>query len=156
MTVTIGRRELLAALGGAAMALPLAARAQQAEPVRRIGVLLSTTETDPEGQARVAALRQGLEELGWTEGRNIKVDYRWGAGDPLRVRAHAAELVASKPDVIIASPSSVVAAVQRETRTIPVVFAQLVDPVGAGFVATCRGRRLLPRWAGHPCRREAQ
>jgi len=99
-------------------------------------VLLSTTETDPEGQARVAALRQGLEELGWTEGRNIKVDYRWGAGDPLRVRAHAAELVASKPDVIIASPSSVLAAVQRETLTIPVVFAQLVDPVGAGFVAS--------------------
>ena len=149
------RRDFIMLFGGAAV-WPLAARAQQAEPVRRIGVLLSTTETDPEGQARVAALRQGLEELGWTEGRNIKVDYRWGAGDPLRVRAHAAELVASKPDVIIASPSSVVAAVQRETLTIPVVFAQLVDPVGAGFVATCRGRRLLPRWAGHPCRREAQ
>jgi len=129
------RRDFIMLFGGAAV-WPLAARAQQAERVRRIGVLLSTTETDPEGQARVAALRQGLEELGWTEGRNIKVDYRWGAGDPLRVRAHAAELVASKPDVIIASPSSVLAAVQRETRTIPVVFAQLVDPVGAGFVAS--------------------
>ena len=116
------RRDFIMLFGGAAV-WPLAARAQQAERVRRIGVLLSTTETDPEGQARVAALRQGLEELGWTERRNIKVDYRWGAGDPLRVRAHAAELVASKPDVIIASPSSVVAAVQRETLTIPVVFA---------------------------------
>ncbi len=127
------RREFIALLGGAA-AWPLAARAEQAE--RRIGVLSGFAENDPEMKARLAALRQGLEGLGWSEGRNIKIDYRWGAGDPGRQRAYAAELVASKPDVIFATPSSVLAAVQRETRTIPVVFAQIPDPVGAGFVAS--------------------
>jgi len=101
-----------------------------------MGFLASTSDTDPEGQARVAALRQGLQDLGWIENRNILIDCRWGGGDPNRVRAYAAELVASKPDVILASPSSVLAAVQRATRTIPVVFAQLVDPVGSGFVAS--------------------
>jgi putative tryptophan/tyrosine transport system substrate-binding protein len=130
------RREFITLIGGAMAAWPLAARAQQPGTVRRIGMLLSTSETDPEGQSRVAALRQGLQELGWTEGRNIKIDYRWGAGDPGRQRAYAAELVASNPDVIFATPSSALAAVQRETRTIPVVFAQISDPVGAGFVAS--------------------
>ena len=129
------RREMIAALGGA-MAWPIAARGQQGERMRRIGVLLSTAEIDPEGQASLASLRLGLLELGWIEGRNISTDYRWGGGDPNRVRVQAAELVASKPEVIVASPSSVLAAVQRETRTIPVVFAQLVDPVGTGFVAS--------------------
>jgi putative tryptophan/tyrosine transport system substrate-binding protein len=129
------RREFIVGLSGAA-AWPLAARAQQPERMRRIGVLLSVSEADPEGQARAASLRQGLLELGWTEGRNIKIDFRWAAGDPRRARAYAAELVTSKPDVIVASPSSVLAAVQRETRTIPVVFAQITDPVGAGFVAS--------------------
>jgi putative ABC transport system substrate-binding protein len=129
------RREFITMLGGAA-AWPLAARAQQRGTVRRIGVLLSTSETDQEGQTRVAALQRGLQELGWTEGRNIKIDYRWAAGDPGRARAYAAELVAAKPDVIFAAPSSVLAAVQRETRTIRVVFAQVSDPVGAGFVAS--------------------
>jgi ABC-type uncharacterized transport system substrate-binding protein len=131
----VKRRTFITLLGGAA-AWPAAARGQQGDRLRRIGVLLSTSETDPEGQARAAALRQGLQELGWTEGGNIRIDYRWGGGDPQRVRAHAAELVASKPDVIVASPSSVLAAVQRETRSLPVVFAQIVDPVGAGFVAS--------------------
>jgi putative ABC transport system substrate-binding protein len=130
------RREFMAWLGASAAAWPVAVGAQQANRMRRIGVLLSTSETDPEGQARAAALRQGLLELGWTEGRNIKIDYRWVAGDPRRAQTYAAELVASKPDVIVASPSSVLAAVQRETRTIPVVFAQVTDPVGAGFVAS--------------------
>jgi putative ABC transport system substrate-binding protein len=129
------RRELIAMLGGA-VTWPVVVRAQQPDRVRRIGVLQPLAETDPEGQDRVAALRQGLQTLGWTEGHNIKIDYRWGAGDPQRVRTNAAELVASKPDVIVASPSSVLAAVQRETRTIPVVFAQVTDPVGAGFVAS--------------------
>jgi putative ABC transport system substrate-binding protein len=133
------RRAVIALIGGAAAGpflWPLAARAQQRDAIRRIGVLLSTSETDPEGQARFAALRQGLQDLGWIENRNILIDHRWGGGDANRVRAYAAELVASKPDVILASPSSVLAAVQRATRTIPVVFAQLVDPVGAGFVAS--------------------
>ena len=129
------RREFITLLGGAA-AWPLAVRAEQAERMRRIGVLSGFAENDPEMKARLAALRQGLEGLGWSEGRNIKIDYRWGAGDPGRQQAYAAELVASKPDVIFATPSSVLAAVQRETRTIPVVFAQIPDPVGAGFVAS--------------------
>ena len=132
----IRRREFITLLGGAAAAWPFAARAEQAERMRRIGVLSGFAENDPEMKARLAALRQGLEGLGWSEGRNIKIDYRWGAGDPGRQRAYAAELVASKPDVIFATPSSVLAAVQRETRTIPVVFAQIPDPVGAGFVAS--------------------
>jgi putative ABC transport system substrate-binding protein len=136
MTVTIGRRELLAALGGAAAAWPLAARAQQpAMPVRRIGMLLSAFETDSEGQARAGALRQGLQELGWSEGRNLKIDYRWTGGDNVRARAYAAELVASQPDVIFAAPSAALASVQRVTRTVPIVFAQISDPVGAGFVS---------------------
>ena len=129
-------REFITLLGGAAAAWPLAARGQQAERARRIGVLVPSSETDSQWQARLAALRQGLEELGWKEGRNIKIDYRWSAGDPGRVRAYAAELVALHPDVIFAGPSSALAAVQRATRTIPVVFAQIADPVGAGFVAS--------------------
>ena len=137
MTVNIGRRDLLAAFGGAAVAWPLAARAQQpAMPVRRVGVLLASSETDSEGQARIGALRQGLQELGWSEGRNLKIDYRWTGGDDVRARAYAAELVASQPDAIFAAPSSALASVQRATRTIPIVFAQISDPVGAGFVAS--------------------
>jgi len=132
----MNRRAFIALLGGVATPLFLSPRASRAQQRRRIGVLSSTSETDPEGQRRTAALRQGLRELGWIEGRTIEIDYRWVAGDPGRARALAAELVASKPDVIIASPSSVLAAVQRETRTIPIVFAQVVDPVGAGFVAS--------------------
>ena len=130
------RRDFITLLGGAAAAWPLAARAQQRERMRHIGVLLSTSETDPEGQTQAAALRQGLQELGWTEGLNIKIDYRWSAGDPGRARAYAAELVALNPEVIFAAPSSALAPVQRATRTIPVVFAQVADPVGAGFVAS--------------------
>jgi ABC-type uncharacterized transport system substrate-binding protein len=129
------RREFISLLGSAA-AWPLAARAQQGGTVRRVGVLLSASETDPEGQARVAALRQGLQELGWSEGRNLKVDYRWTGGDDVRARAYAAELVASQPDVIFAAPSAALASVQRATRTIPIVFAQISDPVGAGFVTS--------------------
>jgi putative tryptophan/tyrosine transport system substrate-binding protein len=131
------RRAFLTLLGGVAAAWPLTARAQQsAMPVRRLGVLLALSETDAEGQARVAALRQGLQDLGWSEGRNLKIDYRWTGGDDVRARAQAAELVASQPDVIFAAPSSALAAVQRATRTIPIVFAQVSDPVGAGFVTS--------------------
>src|SRR5262249_20109378 len=98
MTVTIGRRELLAALGGAA-AWPLAARAQQSERMRRIGVLIPLAMDDPEPKARIAAFRQGLEQLGWTNGRNVQIDTRWAGGDMESIRKHAAELVALSPDV---------------------------------------------------------
>ena len=109
--------------------------AQQTGHTRRLGVLFST-EPDAEGQARAAALKLGLLEHGWVEGRNLEIDYRWGGGDPSRLRAYAAELTALNPDVIFAAPSAALAAVQRLTRTIPVVFAQISDPVGAGFVAS--------------------
>ena len=116
---------------------PLAARAQQPDRMRRLGVLFSgATEADMEGQARVAALRLGLLEHGWVEGRNLGIDYRWGGADLSRLRAYAAELMALNPDVILAAPTGALAEVQRATRTIPVVFAQVADPVGAGFVAS--------------------
>jgi putative ABC transport system substrate-binding protein len=134
MTVTIGRRELLVALGGAVAAWPLAAHAQQTERLRRIGVLMSTGERDPETQLRVGAFREGLQKLGWAEGRNLQIDYRWGAGSIERTRTYAAELVALKPDVILGAPASAAVALYRETRTVPVVFAQVPDPVGLGLV----------------------
>ena len=134
MTVTIGRRELLAALGGAAAAWPLAARAQQAGGVRRIGVLMNLASEDAEGQARLAAFHQGLQQLGWTVGRNVQIDYRWGAGNADRIRKFAAELVALAPDVILSAGSPSVAALQQATRTVPVVFVTVVDPVSSGFV----------------------
>jgi putative ABC transport system substrate-binding protein len=130
------RREFLGVLGGAAAGWPLAARAQQGGAMRRIGVLMILAPDDPEGQARLAAFAQGLQELGWTVGRNVQIDYRWGAGDADRTRRYAAELVALAPDVILASGTSTVAPLQRVTRTVPIVFANVVDPVGAGFVAS--------------------
>jgi putative tryptophan/tyrosine transport system substrate-binding protein len=130
------RREFMTLLGGAAVAWPIAARAQQAGQMRRIGLLMALAEDDPQGKTRIAALRQALENLGWTEGRNLRIEYRWTAGDPERARVYAAELVVLKPDVIFAAPTSIAAAVQRETRSVPVVFAQVADPVGAGLVAS--------------------
>jgi ABC-type uncharacterized transport system substrate-binding protein len=130
------RREFLGVLGGAAAAWPLAARAQQGGAMRRIGVLMILAPDDPEGQARLAAFAQGLQESGWTVGRNVQIDYRWGAGDADRTRRYAAEMVALAPDVILASGTSTVAPLQRVTRTVPIVFANVVDPVGAGFVAS--------------------
>ena len=130
------RRDFIGVTVGSAAAWPLIARAQQSDQMRRIGVLMSVTEADAEGQARVAALKLGLLEHGWIEGRNLEIDYRWGGGDSSRLRAYAAELTALNPDVIFAAPSAALAAVQRATRTIPVVFAQVSDPVGAGFVAS--------------------
>jgi putative ABC transport system substrate-binding protein len=129
------RREFITFLGSGA-AWPLAAHAQQPDRMRRLGVLISTAEADAEGQARVAALRLGLLEHGWVEGRNLEIHYRWGSADPSRMRVYAAELIALNPDVIFAAPSAPLAAVQRATRTIPVVFAQVSDPVGAGFVTS--------------------
>ena len=144
MTVTIGRRELLAALGGAAAAWPLAARAQQAERMRRIGVLMNLAADDPEASARVTALAQGLQQLGWTVGRNLRIDYRWGAMDADRARRCAPELVALAPDVILAVSAPAVAALQQLTRTVPIVFVSVVDPVGAGFVESL-ARPGVPR-----------
>jgi len=134
MTVTIGRRELLAALGGAAAAWPLAARAQQPDRMRRIGVHMNLAADDPEAPARIAAFAQGLADRGWSIGGNLRVDYRWGAGDAEHIRKDAAELLASTPDVILASGNPSVAAVQQTTRTVPIVFASVGDPVSSGFV----------------------
>jgi putative ABC transport system substrate-binding protein len=117
------------------VAWPLAARAQQADRMRRVGVLLNRVADDPEEQARLAAFLQRLQELGWTDGRNVWIDYRWAAADPDRSRTYAAELVALAPDIILAAGSQSVAALQQTATTVPIVFANVVDPVGAGFVA---------------------
>jgi putative ABC transport system substrate-binding protein len=132
----IGRREFITLLGGAAAAWPLAAGAQPSERVRRIGVLMAVAADDPESQRRLTAFVQGLQELGWTDGRNIRIETRWTAGDTDRMRRHAAELVALAPDVILASGGTVVGALLEASRTTPIVFTLTVDPVGAGHVAS--------------------
>ena len=126
----IQRREFIVGLGGAA-AWPLAARAQQGDRVRRIGVLMATPADDPESTARTAAFLQTLQELGWTDGRNVRIEMRWGGGD---LRRYAAELVALAPDIILTTGSAGLTPVLEATRTIPVVFVQVTDPVGAGLV----------------------
>jgi putative tryptophan/tyrosine transport system substrate-binding protein len=131
----VKRREFISLIGGA-IAWPLAARAQQGERVRRIGVLLNLAADDPETGARRAAFLQGLQELGWSEGRNLRIDYRWGVGDSDRHRANAAELVALAPDVILAHGSPIVRQLQRATRIVPIVFVSVADPVGGGFAAS--------------------
>ena len=135
----ISRRELVGALalaGGAAAAWPFAARAQQPDRMRRVGVLLARSATDPEGQAYVAALRRGLEQLGWTPGRNVDIELRWQVGDPSRALAFAKELVALNPDVLIANSTPNLAAARQATASIPIVFVGVADPVGQGFVAS--------------------
>jgi putative tryptophan/tyrosine transport system substrate-binding protein len=129
----IRRREFITLLGGAA-AWPLAARAQQGGGMRRIGVLEPLAVDDPEALARVTAVAQGLQQLGWTAGRNVRIDYRWGAGDPDRIRQQAAELAALAPDAVLASGTSTTAPMLQATRTVPIVFVAVVDPVGAGYV----------------------
>jgi putative ABC transport system substrate-binding protein len=129
------RREFITFFGVAALAGPRAARAQQADRVRRVGVLMSRAAGDPEEQARFAGFLQGLQKLGWTDGRNVRIDYRWAAADADRSRTYAAELVALAPDVILASGSTSVAALLQTTRTVPIVFVNVIDPVGAGYVA---------------------
>ena len=129
------RRDFVSLLGGAA-AWPLAALAQQGERTRRIIFLHGLAENDPEAQSRVVAFRQGLEALGWSENRNIRVEHRFSAGDLTRIQAHTAELVGSAPDVIVASSSPVIAALKQATRTIPIVFSVVNDPLGQGFVAS--------------------
>jgi len=127
------RRAFIMLLGGAA-AWPLAARAEQGERMRRVGVLVSAVEGDPRGLEYVTAFAQALAELGWTVGRNLRIEYRWGAGDLDRFRRYAAELVALAPDVVLASSGSIVGAFQQASRTVPIVFVTTIDPVGGGWV----------------------
>src|SRR6516164_5702143 len=127
------RREFITLLG-AATAWPMTARAQQVNPVRRIGVLMALRADDPDGQAQITAFAQGLQELGWAVGRNVRIDYRWGAGGLNLFRQYAAELVALAPDVVLASGSAGVEALQAASRTVPIVFVTTIDPVGAGLV----------------------
>jgi putative tryptophan/tyrosine transport system substrate-binding protein len=130
------RREFIGLLGGAAAAWPLATGAKQAERMRRISVLMGYPEGDPQAQANVTALLQGLQSLGWIEGRNVQIDYRWAGGDPDKARAFARELIATTPDVMVPSTNQVTRIVQQETQTIPIVFAFVGDPVGSGFAAS--------------------
>jgi len=130
----VQRRDFITLAGSAAATWPLVAGAQQRERMRRIGVLMNLTPDDVEGQARLAAFLQGLQEAGWAVGRNMRIDIRWGVGDNDRTRRHAEELVALAPDVILASGSSTLSPLQQVTRTVPIVFAAVADPVGGGFV----------------------
>jgi putative ABC transport system substrate-binding protein len=127
------RRDFIKAIGGAVV-WPLAARAQQAGGMRFIGVLNSRAPDDPDMQARIAALQQGLQRLDWTDGRNVNIEYRWGAGDADLIRRHATDLVALAPDVIIANSAATVGPLLQATRTVPIVFVSVIDPVGSGFV----------------------
>jgi putative tryptophan/tyrosine transport system substrate-binding protein len=128
------RRDFITLVGSAAAAWPLAVIAQQSERVRRIGVIYSGAADDQHGQARNAAFLEALQQLGWTEGRNVRVDLRWGAADAERIRKYAAELVALAPDVILATGSATLGPLLQATRSIPIVFTIVPDPVGAGFV----------------------
>ena len=130
------RREFIALLGGTALTAPRTAFAQATDRMRRIGVLMPLVADDPEAKTRLGAFLNGLQQLGWTEGRNLRIDARWPGSDADRFRKYAAELVALEPDVILASSTSSVAALQRITRSVPIVFAAVIDPVGAGFVAS--------------------
>jgi putative ABC transport system substrate-binding protein len=130
------RREFNTLLGGAAAAWPLAVRAQQTERMRRIGVLMPYTESDADAQTEVTAFRDRLRQLGWTDGRNARIDYRWAAGKVGQIRVYAKELVALQPDVILGRSTPVIAALLQETRTTPIVFVNVSDPIGAGFAAS--------------------
>jgi putative tryptophan/tyrosine transport system substrate-binding protein len=129
------RREFITLVGGA-VAWPFAARGQQPDKIRRVGILMPWTVDDPVAKARVAAFQQMLQQLGWTEGRNIRIDTRWAAGNADETRAQAAELVALAPDAILAATSPSMVALRQVTRAVPIVFVQVIDPVGAGFVAS--------------------
>jgi putative ABC transport system substrate-binding protein len=131
----VKRREFITLVGGAAV-WPLVARAQQSERMRRIGILMLFAEDDPAAKTRIGALIEGLQQLGWTVGRNLQVDIRWGATDAVRSRRYAAELVALAPDVVLAGASEATAALREATRTVPIVFVGVTDPVGGGYVAS--------------------
>jgi len=137
------RRQFITLLGGAAATWPLAARAQQGDRMRRIGVLMGYAESDREGQANFSAFQGGLQKLGWTEGRNIRIDARWASADADLVQRFAKELVALQPDLIVTQNTPITAAILQQTRTIPIIFANVSDPVGSGFVAG------LPRPGGN-------
>jgi putative ABC transport system substrate-binding protein len=136
MALDIGRRQFISSLGSAAAAWPLAARAQQGERMRRIGVLLPSAADDAVYQTRMSAFLGGLQQLGWTDGRNVRIDTRWAAGDADLIRKYAGELVALGPDVVMAFTTDAVPPLQQVTRVIPIVFAIVADPVGAGIVDT--------------------
>jgi ABC-type uncharacterized transport system substrate-binding protein len=130
------RRDFITMLGGATAAWPLAVRAQQPQQMRVVGVIQPLATSDPDAPLRAKAFQQRLHELAWTEGGNLQIDYRWAGTDAARIRFHAREMVSLKPDVILAISTPVVAALRDETRTVPIVFAQVIDPVAAGFVAS--------------------
>src|SRR5215203_478703 len=130
------RREVIAGISAAAAAWPLGARAQQADRMRRIGVLMASAADDSDSQARIAGLLQGLQQLGWVDGRNVRIDIRWVTTNPDEIRKHAAELVATAPEVLVAAGTVTVAPLLQVSRTQPIVFAVVIDPVGAGFVAS--------------------
>ena len=136
MAIGIGRRQFISALGGASLAWPFAARAQQPKRMRRFGVLMTRAADDPEGRVFLGALVQELQEAGWVDGRNLEIDTRWAAGDAGQFRKYAAELVALEPDVILASATPAVKALQQASRTVPIVFVGISDPIGSGFVAS--------------------
>ena len=130
------RRDVIAMLGGSAIAVPVAARAQQPTVVRRLGVLLNLSENDLEAQRLVTVFREGLAQLGWSDGRNLRIDFRWTGGDVGRARAFAKELVELLPDIVVGYATPSVVALQQETRSIPIVFLSVTDPVGQGIVAS--------------------
>ena len=130
------RREFITLLGGAAVGWPLAARAQQPERGRRVGVLVNLAADDPMGKARVATFVQGLQAAGWSDGRNVRIDTRWAAADPGNYRKYAAELIALGPDVVLASTTAAVAQLQQASRTVPIVFVSAIDPVGSGLITS--------------------
>jgi putative ABC transport system substrate-binding protein len=134
MSICLRRRDFIAALGGAAASWPLAARAQQGDRARRIGVLMGGDENDPGAKPRISAFAQALADLGWTDGRNVRMDLRWGGGDTNRMRALAQELVDLQPDIVVTNAVPATVAVQRETRTIPIVFEGVADPGASGLV----------------------
>jgi putative tryptophan/tyrosine transport system substrate-binding protein len=136
VAIKIARREFIATLGGTALAWPVAARAQQPGRTRRIGMLWNMAADDPEGQTRLAAFLHGLQELGWTDGSNVRIDIRWAEGVADGYHRYPVELLALAPDVLYAAGTQSVAALQKITRSVPIVFANVVDPVGAGFIAS--------------------
>ena len=133
MAISVARRQFISALGGAAVTWPLAARAQLSHPMRRIGVLIGTAESDFDGQNRLATLRKGLQELGWIDGQNVHIDIRWGASNDL-TNDYAEEIVRLNPDVIVANGTPASFAMGQRTQNIPIVFVQVTDPVGQGLV----------------------
>jgi putative ABC transport system substrate-binding protein len=132
----VRRRDLIVLLGGASVGLPVAARAQQPERMRRVGFLMNVAADHPQGQARIAEFKQVLQRLGWSDGRNLRIDIRWGEGDADRERRYAVELLALAPDVLVGAGTLAVDALQKATHVSPIVFVQVTDPVGAGFVTS--------------------